>query len=138
ARERRAPSMTHPDPAREMTVRDLQRVLHEELRRLPDKYRTPLVLCYLEGLSQEDVAGQLGLSKSTLRGRLARGRERLRRRLASRGVAPAALLCATALAPTAAAEALVNAAVQGSAGGLPARVSALAEGVLRAMFTSKS
>jgi RNA polymerase sigma factor (sigma-70 family) len=147
AQERRAfPPMAPTDPTLDMTLRDLRRVLHEELRRLPDKYRLPLVLCYLEGQSQEEAASQLGWSKGTLRGRLDRGREQLRRRLAARGVALSALLCATAVAPKAAAEALVNSvvraavrsAVDGTASGaLSARVAALAEGVTRAMFMSK-
>jgi RNA polymerase sigma factor (sigma-70 family) len=138
AREQRVMPMTEADPTLDMTLRDLQRVLHEELRRLPDHYRLPLVLCYLEGLSQEAAAGQLGWSKSTLRGRLDRGRERLRRRLAARGVGLSALAFTTVVVPTAAAEALVDAVVQGSAAGLSSRVSVLAEGVIRAMFTSKS
>jgi hypothetical protein len=124
-----------------MTLRDLRRVLHEELRRLPDKYRLPLVLCYLEGRSHEEAAGQLGWSKGALRGRLDRGREHLRRRLSARGVALSALLGATAVAPRAAAEALVDSVVRGAvtstAGAASARAAALAEGMSRAMFTGK-
>src|SRR4051794_8170095 len=97
ALERRAPPLADADPTLDMTLRDLRRVLHEELRRLPDKYRLPLVLCYLEGRSHEEAAGQLGWSKGTFRGRLDRGREHLRRRLAARGVALSALLSATAV-----------------------------------------
>jgi len=146
ARERRAAPMAPADPTLDMTVRDLQRVLHEELRRLPDKYRLPLVLCYLEGRSHEEAARQLGWSKGTFRGRLDRGREHLRRRLAGRGVLLSALVGAAAVASPAAAEALVDSvvrvavpsAVDGAASGaLSAKASALAEGVIRAMFTSK-
>jgi RNA polymerase sigma factor (sigma-70 family) len=146
AQERRATPMPPADPTLDMTLRDLRRVLHEELRRLPDKYRLPLVLCYLEGRSQEQAAGQLGWTRGMLRGRLDRGREHLRRRLAVRGVALAALLCATAAAPRAVAEALADSvvraavlsAVDGAATGVvSARAAALAEGVTRAMFTSK-
>jgi RNA polymerase sigma factor (sigma-70 family) len=146
ARERRATPLAPADPTLDMTLRDLRLVLHEELRRLPDKYRLPLMLCYLEGRSQEEAAGQLGWSKGTFRGRLDRGREHLRRRLASRGVALSALLCATVVAPRAAAEALmvsvVRAAVSSTVGGaasdaVSARASALAEGVTRAMWSSK-
>jgi RNA polymerase sigma factor (sigma-70 family) len=145
AQERKATPMAA-DPTLDMTLRDLQRVLHEELRRLPDKYRLPLVLCYLEGRSHEEAAGFLGWSRGTLRGRLDRGRAHLRRRLAARGVALSALLCATAVAPRAAAEALVDSAVRAaalsaagraSAGVVSARTFALAEGATRAMFTSK-
>jgi RNA polymerase sigma factor (sigma-70 family) len=134
-RERRATPLAPADPTLDMTLRDLRRVLHEELRRLPDKYRVPLVLCYLEGRSQEEAAAQLGWSKGTFRGRLDRGREYLRRRLAARGVALSALLCAAAVAPRAAAEALVNSVVR--AGAHSAQASVLAEGVIRAMWTSK-
>jgi RNA polymerase sigma factor (sigma-70 family) len=137
ARERRALPMAPADPTLDMTLRDLHRALHEELRRLPEKYRLPLVLCYLEGRSQEEAAGQLGWSKGTVRGRLDRGRDLLRRRLASRGVALSALLCATAVAPRAAAEALVASAVRAAGGAVSARASALAEGVTRAMLTGK-
>ncbi len=134
AQERKASPMAAVDPTLDMTLRDLRRVLHEELRRLPDKYRLPLVLCYLEGRSQEEAAGQLGWSKGTLRGRLDRGREQLRRRLAARGVTLSALLCATAVAPKVAAAALVDGVV---AGALSARAAALAEGVIRTMFLGK-
>ncbi len=134
AQERKVAPMAAVDPTLDMTLRDLHRVLHEELRRLPEKYRLPLVLCYLEGRSQEEAAGQLGWSKGTLRGRLDRGREQLRRRLATRGVTLSALLCATAVAPRTAAAALVDGGV---AGALSARATALAEGVIRTMFLGK-
>jgi RNA polymerase sigma factor (sigma-70 family) len=144
-RERSVIPAPSTDPTLDMTVRDLHRVLHEELRRLPDRYRVPLVLCYLEGRSQEEAAGQLGWSKGTFRGRLDRGREHLRRRLAARGVALSALLCAATIAPRANAETLVGSVVQaavcsatdGSAGILSARVTALAEGVSRAMILTR-
>src|SRR5262249_41073566 len=146
AQERRASPMPAADPTLDMTLRDLQRVLHEELRRLPDKYRLPLVLCYLEGRSQEEAAGQLGWSQGAVRGRVARGRRPLRRRLGACGVALSALLCATAVAPKAAAEALVDSAVRAAipsagggaaAGALSARAATLAEGVTRSLFTGK-
>jgi RNA polymerase sigma factor (sigma-70 family) len=137
ARERRAAPMAAGDPTMDMTVRDLQRVLHEELRRLPDKYRLPLVLCYLEGRSHEEAARQLGWSKSTFRGRLDRGREHLRRRLAGRGVALSALLGALAVVPRATAEALVESAVRAAVSAPINRAVALADGVLRALFTYK-
>ena len=84
AREREAAPLAPADPTLDMTLRDLRRVLHEELRRLPDKYRLPLVLRYLEGRSHEECAGLLGWGKDTFRGRLDRGRETLRRRGKSR------------------------------------------------------
>jgi DNA-directed RNA polymerase specialized sigma24 family protein len=54
----------------DMTWRDLRSVLDEELALLPDKWRQPLILCYLEGRTQDEAASQLGWSKSTLRRRL--------------------------------------------------------------------
>jgi RNA polymerase sigma factor (sigma-70 family) len=69
--------------------REVLQVLDEELRRLPESNRAPLLLCHLAGLTQEEAARRLGWSFSTLRRRLAQGRERLRTRLARRGVAPA-------------------------------------------------
>jgi RNA polymerase sigma factor (sigma-70 family) len=55
--------------------------LHNEIARLPDRYREPIVLCYLEGLSTAVAAQRLGCAQGTVLSRLARGRERLRRRL---------------------------------------------------------
>ena len=71
---------------------DRDAILHEELGRLPEKYRTAVVLCDLEGLTQEQAARHLGWPDGTVRSRLARGREQLRDRLTRRGLAPAAIL----------------------------------------------
>ena len=68
------------------------RRLDFELGRLPEKWRLPLILCYLEGRTQDESANQLGLSKSTLRRRLEEGRAALGSRLNGRGItAPAAM-----------------------------------------------
>jgi DNA-directed RNA polymerase specialized sigma24 family protein len=57
--------------------RDSQRELlpevHDEVARLPEKYRVPIVLCYVEGLTHEEAAGQLHLPVGTVKVRLARG-----------------------------------------------------------------
>ncbi len=66
--------------------RDLLPMIHQEIDRLPDRYRAPIALCYLEGLSYEDVARQLGWPIGTVGSRLARARELLKSRLARRGV----------------------------------------------------
>jgi RNA polymerase sigma factor (sigma-70 family) len=149
-RERQAPAPPPADPAAEVTWRELGAVLDEELRQLPDRYRAPLVLCFLEGQTQDEAARELGYSKATLRRRLAHGRELLRRRLLRRGVALSVGLLATALSqvptPAAVAAAMVEAAVQaallsraGPAGppAVTAEVAALADGVGRAAVPTR-
>src|SRR5438132_56236 len=72
---------------------ELLAVLDEELARLPDRYRAPLIACYFHGRTQDEAARELGTSLSTLRRRLDKARDLLRRWLGRRGVElPAALL----------------------------------------------
>jgi RNA polymerase sigma factor (sigma-70 family) len=71
---------------------DLRYVLHEEVRRLPEKYRAPVVLCYLEGKTNEEAAGQLRWPVGTVKARLSRAREMMRLRLGRRGLDAAAAL----------------------------------------------
>jgi RNA polymerase sigma factor (sigma-70 family) len=61
-------------------------VLHEEIERLPDRFRLPVVLCDLEGLTRDQAADHLGCTEGALRNRLAKGRDLLRRRLTRRGI----------------------------------------------------
>jgi RNA polymerase sigma factor (sigma-70 family) len=71
--------------------------LHEELSRLPEKLRAPLLLCYWQGLTQDEAAHQLGIPRGTLKRRLETGRQRLGAQLARRGLMLSALLLASAL-----------------------------------------
>ncbi len=69
--------------------------LHDELSRLPERYRESVVLCYLQGLSTQAAAQRLGCPQGTVLSRLSRARDQLRKRLTRRGVAvPAGLLTA--------------------------------------------
>jgi RNA polymerase sigma factor (sigma-70 family) len=83
-RERRSGERPCPDPLSEVTGRELLAVLDEELQRLPERDRLPLVLCHLEGLTCDEAATRLGYSTSTLKRRLDEGRARLRKRLEPR------------------------------------------------------
>ena len=119
--------------------------IQEEVDRLPERYRAPVVLCYLEGLTHEETASQLRLPASTVRVRLMRARARLRERLIRRGLAPVLLAGLSASRAESAMPALlvdrtIKAAVQlavGHAAGVSAPVAALAEGVIKAMFFTK-
>jgi RNA polymerase sigma factor (sigma-70 family) len=79
----------------DLSWREIRQVLHAELHRLSESYRAPLVLCYLEGKTQDETATLLGVSKATVKQRLERGRSLLRARLVRRGLGPAAVLAAS-------------------------------------------
>jgi len=76
---------------------ELRPVLHDEVNRLPEKYRVPVILCYLEGKTNEEAAEILRWPVGTVKGRLSRARELLRSRLTRRGLALSATLLVTAL-----------------------------------------
>ena len=120
-------------------MREFLAALDEELLRLPEKLRGPLVLCFLQERTQDEAAKQLGVSLSTLKRRLDTGRELLRVRLSGRGVELSAALAAVGLAvPWSVADAAVRAAVDGvSAGLVSANVLTVTEGVVRAMTYTK-
>jgi RNA polymerase sigma factor (sigma-70 family) len=119
---------------------DLLQVLDEELQRLPERWRAPLVSCYLQGRTQDEAARELGWPLITLRRRLAAGRDRLKLRLERRGATLSAGLLAAALAPAADAASpaglsertaeLARAALNGT--GLPASISQVLRGGLAA------
>jgi RNA polymerase sigma factor (sigma-70 family) len=86
------------DPLQEAAMEELRSLLDEELRRLPMKYQAPLVLCYLEGLTNEEAAQQLGWPTGSMSYRLARGREMLRERLRRRNRSVPPVLMSSLLA----------------------------------------
>jgi C-terminal peptidase prc len=98
ARERQVPALPEERPIPQASTQELCAVLDEELHRLPEKYRAPLLLCYLEGQPTDQAARQLGWSRRTLQRRLAQGRERLRARLTRRGLTLSGVLVGVALA----------------------------------------
>jgi WD40 repeat protein len=133
-----------------LTWREIRRVVHEELDRLPERHRAALVLCYLQGKTQDEAAVELGLPKGTLKGHLERGRSLLQARLVRRGLGPGAVLALAAWpAATKAAGlshpldcAIVRTATAFAAGkaavsGVSPKVAALSEGMVKAMFFRK-
>src|SRR5262249_9718839 len=90
----RRSASTEENPA----LREVQQILDEELDRLPEKFRLPVLLCCLQDQTTDEAARQLGWSFATVKGRLQRGRERLRERLRRRGVTLPAAALATILA----------------------------------------
>jgi RNA polymerase sigma factor (sigma-70 family) len=135
----------HPDDGD--TRDERARILHEEIGRLPGTYRSAVVVCYLEGMTQEQAARQLRLAESTVRGRLARARKLLGRRLTLRGIGLSSGLlalgapadAADARIPEAAVEPLARAArlfgksSQATGGAVSATAHRIARGVLFTM-----
>jgi RNA polymerase sigma factor (sigma-70 family) len=142
--------MARPEAFHEADWQDLRPLLDQELNRLPDKYREPLILCDLQGVTRKAAAHQLGWSEGTLSGRLSRARELLAKRLARHGVACTGVAIAAALSSSEASAcvpaplilstvqaATSIAAGQAVAGVASAPVAALTKGVLKAMFMTK-
>lgn len=130
---------------------DLALVLHEEINRLPDRYRLPIVLCDLQGWPHVDAARHLGCPVGTVKSRLTRARQRLRRRLSRQGLALSVALSGVAPStrqaspaiPSALADATARAATHCVSGvrGTPGLVSKstvlLMESELKAMLLTK-
>ncbi len=122
---------------------ELEKTLHEEINRLPERFRAPVVLCDLEGQSHEQAARQLGWPIGTVKSRLSRGRERLRGRLLRRGLSPDPGLIAAALKFDASLASISSALVDSTAGAaarfltvqsfVHGSAASLAQGVLRSM-----
>ena len=120
----------------------LEQIVHQEIDRLPGRFRVAVVLCELEGRTHEQAARHLGCAVGTVKSRLSRARKRLHAQLIRRGVAPAmvtaaahAATAARAAVPAALAESTVIYAA--AAGAVPASVTIITEGVLFAMFLNK-
>jgi RNA polymerase sigma factor (sigma-70 family) len=129
AAARRCAKETMAVPRKSETAADdragLGEVLDKELAGLPPAYREVIVLCDLEDRGRKEVAALLGCPEGTVASRLARARQALARRLARHGLAASTVRGAMMFAAGKA------------AGAVPARVTALAEGVIRAMFTKR-
>ncbi|HEV3262212.1 MAG TPA: sigma-70 family RNA polymerase sigma factor [Gemmataceae bacterium] len=150
AHERQAATMRTTRPRAQAAWQELQAMLDEATEELPEKYRTALVLCYLEGKTHKEAAHQLGCPLVTFRTWLARGRKLLRDRLVRRGLALSAGALASALAtstadagvPASLLNPTLRAALKFAAGEAAARVAAppvavLVEGGLKAMLGNK-
>jgi len=100
--ERQTVLMSPSKPADEVALADAQSLIQEEVDHLPQKYRVPIVCCYLEGKTHEEAARQLGWPVGTVKGRLSRARHLLRTRLSRRGLVLSGGAVAAALAQSAA------------------------------------
>jgi RNA polymerase sigma factor (sigma-70 family) len=150
AREKQVQDMPEPAVREQGSPDDLLPLLDQELSRLPDKYRTAIVLCDLEGKSYKEAARQLGCPEGTLAARLTRGRAMLAKRLARHGLAVSGGVLATALSQSASATVpalVVSSTIKAvslfatgtavAVGVITPTVAALTEGVLKTMFVTK-
>ena len=150
-RERPVTEMSEPAATERDLWSDLLPLLDQEVSRLPEHYRTVLVLCELEGKTGREAARQLGIPEGTVASRLARARTMLAKRLARHGLAVSGGMLAAGLSQKAASACVptsvlsstikavrLAAAGQAAAAGLvSAKVAVLTEGVVKAMFLSK-
>jgi RNA polymerase sigma factor (sigma-70 family) len=148
--EKRRGVMFPVEPPDQTDTSEVRSVLDEELARLPERHRSAILLCELEGLSRRDAASRLGVSEGTLSSRLFRAKTQLRERLTRRGLALSSATLAAALArdaravtvPTMLADSTIRVATLAAAGSSLAgvvsnSVATLTEGVLKAMLLAK-
>ena len=127
------------DPTADPGVAELRADLDAALLALPEKYRTALVLCHLQGFSRRDAAARLGCPEGTLSSLLARGLARLRDKLAGRDPTAALIVGSTVPAVLVSATARAASACRLSAAGAASlSVTQLAEGVLRMFWVKKA
>ena len=126
-----------PDPLSQLSARELLDILDEEVQRLPANQRSPVVLCCLQGRTQEEAARILGCSPGAIKGRLERGRRCLQQRLKRRGIALSAALAVVGISPTAASAMLQRSAIRAALGGAGGPAQVLAESVLGGMGLGK-
>lgn len=141
ARHKTAPVPDVPaTPRDDVLWRDVRRVLDEEVNRLPERLRLPVLLCYFEGKTRDEAAAALGWKPSTLRGRLEDGRQRLRARLARRGIELSAALLAVSAAADglAVGESLLESTVRAAGGAPTEAVKSLARGVAMSGVVGKA
>jgi RNA polymerase sigma factor (sigma-70 family) len=129
------------EEGREDLDRELVRILHEEIERLPERFRTPIVLCDLEGRTHEEAARAIGVPIGTLKSRQSRARERLRERLGRRGHAPQTGVIVSALGSEPPSAALLDSTTRAAVQCATSRTlirgvaASLAQEVLRTMIT---
>jgi len=133
------PAVEHPPPRP-----DLLAVLDDELSRLHDRLRLPVVLCDLEGHSRRDVARQLGIPDGTLSNRLAAGRRLLARRLTKRGITLSAGALAvsltrdgSAIVPDSLLGSTTRAVLAAAPDAVSASVGAITHEVIKSMYLTK-
>jgi hypothetical protein len=121
--------------------RELQQILDEEVQRLPEKYRAPILLCYLQGQTNEEAASLLHCPTGTIKIRLLRGREMLRKRLLRRGLALSVVgLLGQALvhmARAAVPQPLTKTTVRAATGSFSPAVGGMVDGILKGMCLAK-